>query len=128
MQPALFGGQVVQHVQPMDRQLLLLNHGEQPSAFSREITEAAQPAKVKNVLVGTYDGITYTNLMYLQGLDDAAWCRCFPTTLKGIAQRWFDNLPTGGINNFKTLAYLFASNFSMNIRAKKTSLDLGAIQ
>ena len=38
-----------------------------------------KPTKVKDVLVGTYDGTTnpedhlmaYTNLMYLQGLDDA---------------------------------------------------------
>ena len=45
-----------------------------------------------------------------------------------VPQRWFGNLLAGCINNFKTLAYLFVSNFSMNIPAKKTSLDLGAIQ
>lgn len=72
--------------------------------------------------------MAYTNLMYLLGLDDATWCRCFPTTLKGIAQRWFGNLPATCINNLKTLAYLFAFNFSMNIPARKTSLDLGDIQ
>ncbi|XP_021727212.1 uncharacterized protein LOC110694346 [Chenopodium quinoa] len=66
--------------------------------------------------------------MYLQGLDDASWCRCFPATLKGIAQHWFGNLPARCINNFRMLAYWFTSNISMNIPAKKTSLDLGAIQ
>ena len=59
MQPALFGGQAAYpNVQPLDWQLRLLRLGEQPSAFTREITETAQPAKVKNVLVGTYDGTT----------------------------------------------------------------------
>ena len=72
----------------MDWQLRLLRLGEQPSAFSKEITEAAQPAKVKNVLVGAYDGTTnpedhlmaFTNLMYLQGLDDPTWCKCLLLT------------------------------------------------
>jgi retrotransposon gag protein len=72
--------------------------------------------------------MAFTNLMYLQGLDDPTWCKCFPSTLKGIAQQWFDNLPTSCVNNFKTLAYLFTSNFAMNIPAKKTTLDLGTIQ
>ncbi|XP_021730524.1 uncharacterized protein LOC110697465 [Chenopodium quinoa] len=72
--------------------------------------------------------MVYTNLMYLQGLDDAAWYRCFPATLKGIAQQWFGNLLVGCINYFKTLSFLFASNFSMNIPAKKTSLNLSAVQ
>lgn len=136
IQPTLYGGQAAYGYQPMDWQLRLQHLGDQPSAFSREITEAVQPAKVKNVLVGAYDGtsnpedhlLAYTHLMYLQGLDDVAWCRCFPATLKGIAQQWFGNLPAGCINSFKTLAFLFASNFSMNIPAKKTSLDLGNVQ
>ncbi|XP_021733430.1 uncharacterized protein LOC110700230 [Chenopodium quinoa] len=64
----------------------------------------------------------------VRGLDDAAWYRCFPAMQKGIAQQWFGNLLNGCINNFRMLAFLFASNFFMNIPAKKTSLDLGAIQ
>ncbi|XP_021756212.1 uncharacterized protein LOC110721385 [Chenopodium quinoa] len=71
--------------------------------------------------------MAYTNLMYLQGLDDAAWCRCLPATLKGITQQWFCNLPPGCMNNFRMLTFLFALNFSMNISAKKTSFDLGAM-
>ena len=48
--------------------------------------------------------------------------------MKGIAQQWFGNLPAGSIDCFKKLAFLFASNFSMNIPAKKTSLDLSTIK
>uniref|UniRef100_A0A803MSC8 Retrotransposon gag domain-containing protein n=1 Tax=Chenopodium quinoa TaxID=63459 RepID=A0A803MSC8_CHEQI len=74
---------------------------------------AAKNVQLKNVLVGAYDGTTnpedhlmaFTNLMYLQGLDDPTWCKCFPATLKGIAQQWFGNLPTGCVNSFRTLAY-----------------------
>ncbi|XP_021739691.1 uncharacterized protein LOC110706082 [Chenopodium quinoa] len=127
---------MAKNVQPLDWQLRLLQLAEQPTAFSKEILQAAQPAKVKNVLIGAYDGtanpedhlMAFTNLMYFQGLDDATWCRCFPATLKGVAQQWFGNLPAGCVNNFRTLAYLFASNFSMNIPARKKTLDLVAVQ
>ncbi|XP_021740053.1 uncharacterized protein LOC110706436 [Chenopodium quinoa] len=64
----------------------------------------------------------------MQRLEDAMWCHCFSATLKGIAQQWFGNLPTGYIDSFRKLAFLFASNFSMNIPTKKTSLNLSTIR
>ena len=123
------------HAPTLDWQMRILNLGERPSAFSKEVEQAPQPFKVKNVLVGAYDGIknpedhimAYINLMYLQAVDDATWCRCFPATLTGIAQRWFGTLPAGSITNFRTLAYMFVNQFSMNIPARKTSLSLSAI-
>jgi len=44
--------------------------------------------------VDLYDGTTdpeehlgvYKAQMYVQGVDDAAYCRYFPATLKGVAQ------------------------------------------
>ena len=113
----------------------ILNLGGRPSAFSKEVEQDPQPFKVKNVLVGAYDGtknpedhiMAYINLMYLQAVDDATWCTCFPATLTGIAQRWFGTLPAGSITNFRTLAYMFVNQFSMNIPARKTNLSLSAI-
>ena len=105
------------HVPTLDWQMRILNLGGKPSAFSKEVEQAPQPFKVKNVLVGAYDGtknpedhiMSYINHMYLQAVDDATWCRCFPATLTGIAQRWFGTLPAGSITNFRTLAYLFVN-------------------
>lgn len=56
-QPGYLGVQTYK-MQPLDWLVRLLNLGEQPMAFSREITEAVQPFKIKNVMVGEYDGTT----------------------------------------------------------------------
>ena len=121
--------------QPIDWQMRLLNLGDKPPPFSQGILASPQPAKVKSVLVGAYDGTgnpeehitSYRNLMYLQSVDDATWCRCFPATLKGVAQDWFNSLPAGCINCFTTLSLLFVGNFSYNIPPRKTRLNLATI-
>ena len=48
-----------------------------------------------------YDGTTdleeylgvYKAQMHIQDVDDVTYCRYFPTTLKGVAQLWFNGLP-----------------------------------
>ncbi|XP_021743268.1 uncharacterized protein LOC110709365 [Chenopodium quinoa] len=121
--------------QPIDWQMRLLTLGDKPPPFSQDILNAPQPPKVKSVLVGAYDGTgnpeehitSHRNLMYLQSIDDATWCKCFPATLKGVAQDWFNSLPAGCINCFTTLSFLFVGNFSYNIPPRKTSLNLATI-
>ena len=64
-----------------------------------------------------YDGTTdpeetlrvYKVQMYIQDVADAAYCRYFPATLKGVAQSWFSDLPLGTISCFEDLAGGFIS-------------------
>ena len=35
----------------------------------------------------------YKAQMNVQDVDDATYCLYFPTTLKGVAQSWFNGLP-----------------------------------
>ena len=65
--------------------------------------------------VELFDGITdpddhldvYKAQMYVQNLEDVMCCRYFLTTLKGIAQKWFNSLPSGSVTSFFPLAELF---------------------
>lgn len=65
--------------------------------------------------------------MYIQAVDDATWGKNFPTTLKEVAQKWFNNLPPNSVNNFTELSYLFSSHFIANRQEKKTSMHLGKV-
>ena len=63
--------------------------------------EAHCPKKVKISSIKAFDGTTdpdqrldvYKVQMYVQDMNDATCCRCFPITSKGIAQKWFNGLP-----------------------------------
>ncbi|XP_021744015.1 uncharacterized protein LOC110710066 [Chenopodium quinoa] len=63
------------------------------------------PPKVKIPTLDPYEGKTdptdhlnaYKAQMGVQIGCEASWCRFFPTTLKGIAQTWFNNLTPGSI-------------------------------
>ena len=63
--------------------------------FSASIMAAPRLTKVKAPTIDAFDGTTdpddhlsaYKHLMYVQGVDDATWCRYFPATLKRIAQK-----------------------------------------
>jgi len=62
--------------------------------FSAEVINASRLEKVKMPTLELYDGtmglkehlVVYKTEMYIQDMDDAAYCRCFPATLKGLAQ------------------------------------------
>ena len=90
--------------------------------FSAEIMSAPQVGKVKGLNIDAYDGTTdpddhlaaYKHLMYLQGVDDATWCKYFPATLKGVAQKWFNSLPDQSIRNFTELSMIFTHHFMAN--------------
>jgi len=49
--------------------------------------------------------------MYVQDVDDTAYCRYFPATLKRVTQSWFNGLPPGTISYFQDLADRFVSQF-----------------
>ena len=97
---------------------------------------APQVGKVKSLNIDAYDGTTdpddqlaaYKHLMYLQGVYDATWCKYFPTTLKGVAQKWFNSLPDQSIRNFTELSMIFTHHFMANKQLQKTSIDLGKIR
>jgi len=67
--------------------------------------------------VDLYDGTTdreehlgvYKAQIYIQDVDDAAYCRYFPATPKGMPQSWFNGLPPGTISCLQDLADRFVS-------------------
>ena len=42
----------------------------------------------------------FVNTMQLHNFSDAILCKMFSTTLKGVAQTWFNQLPGGTITSF----------------------------
>ncbi|XP_048502817.1 uncharacterized protein LOC125498620 [Beta vulgaris subsp. vulgaris] len=98
--------------------------------------EAPPFPKVKlPTIIEPFDGTTdpddhlsaYKHQMYVQGVDDATWCKNFPATLKGVAQKWFNNLPPNSVNNFTELSILFTSHFVANRQEQKPSMHLGKV-
>ena len=85
--------------------------------FSAEISNALRYGKVKMPTLELYDGTAdpeehlgvYKAQMYVQDVDDAAYCRYFPATLKGVAQSWFNGPLPGSVTCFQDLADRFIS-------------------
>ena len=83
--------------------------------FSVEINNAPRCGKVKMPTMDFYNGTTdleehlgvYKAQLYVQDVDDAAYCRYFPANLKGVAQSWFNGLPLGTISCFQDLVDRF---------------------
>ena len=61
-------------------------------------------------------------------MDDTTCCRYFPATLKGIAQKWFNGLPSGSVASFFQLAELFSAHFVAIKKEKKTNIHLARIR
>jgi len=61
-------------------------------------------------------------------VDDAIYYQYFPTTLRGIAQKWFNDLLSGSITSFLQLAELFSMHFVVNKRERKTSIHMAKIR
>ncbi|XP_057247514.1 uncharacterized protein LOC130589900 [Beta vulgaris subsp. vulgaris] len=100
--------------------------------FSREIIDTPTQGKVKTPLIEQFAGLTdpedhmatYKAQMSVQTSCEATWCRFFPTTLKGLALNWFQELPAGIITDFAVLEDMFTHQFVAGKRQKKTSLHL----
>ena len=89
------------------------------TSFNWEIIEAPRSKKVKMPSIEPFDGTTdpddhldvYKAHMYVQDVDDTICYRYFPATLRGTAQKWFNDLPSGSITSFIQLAELFSTYF-----------------
>ena len=66
--------------------------------------------------------------MYVQDVDDAMCYWYFPGTSRGIAQKWFNDLPSGSITSFLRLAELFSTHFVTGKRERKTSIHIVKIR
>ncbi|XP_014490292.1 uncharacterized protein LOC106753024 [Vigna radiata var. radiata] len=55
---------------------------------------------------------------------DAIWCRAFSLSLEGEALEWFDSLPNGTIEDFKSLSGMFKSQFAVCRVQDATIVDL----
>ncbi|XP_021863554.1 uncharacterized protein [Spinacia oleracea] len=88
--------------------------------FCEDIMNAPKEPKVKTPTIEAYDGTTdpdmhlvvYRHHMYVQGANEATWCKYFPATLKGVASKWFERLPPGSIASFDELQTLFSTSAS----------------
>ncbi|XP_057250713.1 uncharacterized protein LOC130591415 [Beta vulgaris subsp. vulgaris] len=97
--------------------------------------ESPPVPKIKLPTIEPFDGTidpddhlsAYKHQMYVQGVDDATWCKNFPATLKGVAQKWFNNLPPNSVNNFTELSILFTSHFVANRQEQKNNMHLGKV-
>ncbi|KAI5335052.1 hypothetical protein L3X38_025185 [Prunus dulcis] len=57
--------------------------------------------------------------MILHKANDALICKVFAMTLQGAAQDWLHTLPSGSINSFKKLAYIFTKEYTSYRTIKK---------
>ncbi|XP_010666517.1 uncharacterized protein LOC104883667 [Beta vulgaris subsp. vulgaris] len=97
---------------------------------------ALTPQKVKVPPIDHYDGTTdpidhlaaFKAQMSVQTSSEAAWCKFFPTTLKGLATTWFTELPFGSISSFTALEAAFKQNFIAGRRHRKTIIYLMSIR
>src|SRR3954469_7158787 len=51
-------------------------------------------------------------------------CLAFPTTLKGSARDWYNNLPRGSVTSFRNLSLLFCNQFAAGKKRKRDSTCL----
>src|SRR5438270_13714981 len=62
--------------------------------------------------------------MRLHGATKSLMCLTFPTTLKGPARDWYNNLPRGSVTSFRNLAFLFCNQFAAGKNRKRDSTCL----
>lgn len=55
---------------------------------------------------------------------DVIWCRAFSLSLEGEALEWFDSLPHGSIEDFKSLGETFKIQFAACRTEDVTVVDL----
>ena len=66
--------------------------------------------------------------MYVQDVDDAAYCRYFQATLKVVTQSWFNDLAPGIVSYFQDLDNSFVSQFIVSCTERQTSIHLSMIR
>ncbi|CAL8990540.1 unnamed protein product [Prunus brigantina] len=95
--------------------------------FTPEIEQAAPPKRFSTPSFTYFKGDSdpeshlkhFKSVMILHKADDALMCKAFAMTLRGAAQDWFHTLPSGSINSFKELAYVFTKEYTSYRTIKK---------
>ena len=81
------------------------------SPFTASVTSFPLPLKFRLPQLETYNESkdpldhleSFKTLMHLQGVADEIMCKAFPTTLKGPARVWFNQLTPNSVGTFKEL-------------------------
>ncbi|CAL2278333.1 unnamed protein product [Prunus armeniaca] len=95
--------------------------------LTAEIEQAAPPKRFSTPSFTHFRGDSdpeshlkhFKSVMILHKVDDALMCRVFVVTLRGATQDWFHTLPSGTINSFKKLAYVFTKEYTSYRMIKK---------
>ncbi|KAJ9176290.1 hypothetical protein P3X46_011621 [Hevea brasiliensis] len=106
------------------------------SPLSEEILSQVFPSKFKLSTLEKYDGTSnprshlanFHTRMLLYNVNNFILCKIFSTMLTGLAQKWYQRLPNGSIENFEQLASSFKQTFVSCIPPRKLSSDLMKIR
>ena len=106
------------------------------SLFTTTDNSFPLPHKFRMLQIDSYDGVkdpldhleTFKTSMHLQGVADEIMCRAFPTTLKGAARIWFNQLMPNSISTFKELSAQFTVHIIGGHRYKKSTACLMSIK
>ena len=112
----------------------LVNRTDSP--FTASVNSFPLPHKFCMPQIDSYDGVkdpldhleTFKTSMHLQGVADEIMCRAFPTTLKGAARIWFNQLMPNSISTFKELSAQFTVHIIGGHRYKKSTACLMSIK
>ena len=77
--------------------------------------------------------LQYKHVMQMMNIPtdilDDTMCKLFAQSLKGVALRWFCNLPPESIDSFEELSVEFMRSYSVHIQSGKTTKDMwGVVQ
>ncbi|MEZ0180426.1 hypothetical protein ['Camptotheca acuminata' phytoplasma] len=97
------------------------------TSFTREVMEVYLPRKFNLPKFDLYDGTTdpeeqltrFHHTMALLEKSDALMCRCFITSLEGVALKWFHSLPRNSIANFEELTARLIDRFITSRKLKQ---------
>ncbi|XP_026450758.1 uncharacterized protein LOC113350868 [Papaver somniferum] len=95
---------------------------EKTTPLTPHLAKALIPQKFPVPAFECYDGSSdpaahlryYNHILARWEQDDAVLCRYFPSSLKGSALSWFDNLPPNSINSYGQLAEKFLETYMYN--------------
>ncbi|GMN22648.1 hypothetical protein TIFTF001_040308 [Ficus carica] len=115
-----------------------LARGVRETPLTKRITNSITP-KFSNISFPRFDGMSDPHDHLLQykhvvqstniptDMLDDMMCKLFAQSLKGVALRWFCNLPPESIDSFDELSLEFMQSYSVHIQSGKTTKDLWCV-